>query len=96
MASGCPILNAAIPASGVAWVSRHEESGLTVPVNDAPALARAACRVRDEPGLRARLAAGARHRACREFDHLVMARRSLDLYQTALAAPAGRRLNGVA
>ena len=81
MASGCPVINAAIPASGVAWVSRHEETGLTVPVNDPAALARAANCLLREPGLRDRLAVGARERACREFDHRLMARRSLELYQ---------------
>ena len=34
MACGCPVINTNIPGSGVAWVSRHEESGLTIPVND--------------------------------------------------------------
>jgi rhamnosyl/mannosyltransferase len=87
LASGCPVLNADIPASGVPWVSRHEESGLTVPVNDPAALADAAARLVREPGLRERLAAGARARARHEFDHRVMARRSLELYES-LAAPA--------
>jgi rhamnosyl/mannosyltransferase len=82
MASGCPVINTAIPASGAPWVSRHEETGLTVPVNDSKALAAAARRLLDEPGLRERLAAGARARACREFDHRLMARRSLELYRT--------------
>ena len=58
MASGCPVINAAIPASGVCWVSRHEETGLTVPLNDAAALAGAANRLLKEPGLRDRLSAG--------------------------------------
>jgi rhamnosyl/mannosyltransferase len=82
LASGCPVLNAAIPASGVTWVSRHEETGLTVPINDPQALAAAARRLLAEPGLRQRLAANARARAAAEFDHRVMARRSLDLYRT--------------
>src|SRR5205814_697475 len=63
MASGCPVINTAIPGSGVAWVSRHDESGLTVPMNDPLALARAARRLLDEPGLRERLASGGRERA---------------------------------
>jgi rhamnosyl/mannosyltransferase len=85
MASGCPVLNTAIPGSGVSWVSRHDESGLTVPVGDAEALARAARRLVGEPGLRQRLAAGGRERARREFDAQTMARRTLEAYQAALA-----------
>jgi rhamnosyl/mannosyltransferase len=81
LASGCPVLNAAIPASGVTWVSRHEETGLTVPVNDPGALAAAARRLLAEPGLRQRLAANGRARAAADFDHRVMAQRSLALYE---------------
>jgi rhamnosyl/mannosyltransferase len=82
LASGCPVLNTAIPDSGVAWVSRHEETGLTVPVNDPAALAAAARRLLAEPGLRERLAANARARAIAEFDHRLMAQRSLASYRT--------------
>jgi rhamnosyl/mannosyltransferase len=85
MASGCPVINTAIPGSGVPWVSRHEESGLTVPVDDPPALAAAACRLLNEPGLRERLGRQARERARDEFDHDHMARRSLDAYRRAVA-----------
>jgi glycosyltransferase involved in cell wall biosynthesis len=95
MASGCPVLNTAIPHSGVSWVSRHEETGLTVPINDPEALAAAAQRLLDEPGLRARLVVAARDRAAKEFDHRVMAEHSLDIYRQVLAdpgltGPAGR------
>lgn len=83
MASGCPVINAEIPGSGVPWVSRHEKEGLTVPLNDAIALAQAAQRLLTEPGLRQRLAGASRQRA-QEFDHLVMARRSLEIYEQAL------------
>jgi rhamnosyl/mannosyltransferase len=80
MACGRPVINAAIPHSGVPWVSRHEETGLTVPVNDPAAFAAAARRLLDEPGLRDRLAAGARARAIAEFQCEATARRSLALY----------------
>ena len=50
MACGCPVLNTAIPHSGVPWVSLHEETGLTVPMDDPIALAAAA----DRAALRAR------------------------------------------
>jgi rhamnosyl/mannosyltransferase len=86
MAAGCPVINTAIPASGVAWVSRHDETGLTVAVDDPAALAAAARRLLHERGLRERLAEGARRRAVGEFDHRLMARRSLEYYRRARAA----------
>ena len=84
MASGCPVLNTDIPGSGVAWVSRHDETGLTVPVDDPAALARAANRFLNEPGLRQRLADAGRLRAQRDFDHRVMAARSIEVYRDIL------------
>jgi rhamnosyl/mannosyltransferase len=80
MAAGCPVINTAIPYSGVSWVCRDGESGLTVPVDDPDALAAAARRLATEPGLRARLSAGARRRVAEDFDHRVMARRSVEVY----------------
>jgi rhamnosyl/mannosyltransferase len=85
MASGCPVINTAIPHSGVAWVSRHDETGLTVPVDDPAALAAAALRLSEEPGLRDRLGRAARARAVAEFDHRVMAQRSLEFYRRVLS-----------
>lgn len=84
MASGCPVLNTAVPGSGVAWVARHEREALTVPMNDPAALAAAATRLLAEPGLRERLVAAGRERAAAEFDWRVMGQRSLDAYQVAL------------
>jgi rhamnosyl/mannosyltransferase len=84
MACGCPVLNTAIPGSGVAWVSRHAETGLTVPVDDPDALASAARRLLEEPGLRERLSRQARDRAAGEFDAELMARRSLAYYEAVL------------
>jgi glycosyltransferase involved in cell wall biosynthesis len=85
MASGCPVINTAIPNSGVPWVSRHEESGLTVPVNDPASFSAAARRLLEEPGLRDRLAAGGRTRAVAEFDRETMGRRSMMLYSAMLS-----------
>jgi rhamnosyl/mannosyltransferase len=88
MASGCPVLNTALAGSGVPWVSPHEETGLTVPVNDPHAFAAAARRLLEEPDLRARFAEAGRARARREFDHRVMAERSLALYRGLLEGRA--------
>uniref|UniRef100_B8HLI4 Glycosyl transferase group 1 n=1 Tax=Cyanothece sp. (strain PCC 7425 / ATCC 29141) TaxID=395961 RepID=B8HLI4_CYAP4 len=79
MASGCPVINAAIPCSGVTWVTRHEQEGLTVPLNNSHALAMAAKRLLSEPGLRERLAQGGQLRA-EQFDQIKMAKRSFEIY----------------
>jgi rhamnosyl/mannosyltransferase len=84
MASGCPVINTAIPGSGVPWVSRSGETGLTVPPEDPRAFAAASRRLLDEPGLRDRLGKAAVARALREFDDSLMARRSLETYAAVL------------
>ena len=84
MACGCPVINTAIPGSGVAWVSRHEQTGLTIPVNDDTALAEASRRLLCEPGLRDRLSRQARARAEAEFGDELMARRTLSIYERVL------------
>ncbi len=84
MASGCPVVNTAIAGSGVPWVCRNEREGLTVPVNDPAALAAAANRLLAEPALSEKLAAGGRARAAAEFDHRVMAERSLAIYREVI------------
>lgn len=84
MACSCPVINADIPHSGVPWVSRHEQEGLTVPINNPLALAQAAKRLLDEPNLRNRLAAASRDRVRQEFDHITMAQRSFEIYEQAL------------
>jgi rhamnosyl/mannosyltransferase len=96
MASGCPVINTRIPDSGVPWVSQHGKTGLTVPVDDPVALADAANRLLMEPGLRERLAMAGRQRAIQEFDHRVMAARSLAIYRHVLTgAPVTPQLRGM-
>ena len=85
MACGTPVINTAIPHSGVTWVCQHEKSGLTVPINDPDALAAASMRLLNEPGLRERLGAAGRARTIAEFDHRVMAQRSAEIYARSLA-----------
>jgi glycosyltransferase involved in cell wall biosynthesis len=87
MASACPVINTAIPHSGVSWVSPHEESGLTVPMNDPDALAAAARRLWREPDLRERLGQQGRRRAISMFSQECMAERSLEIYRS-LRKPA--------
>lgn len=83
MASGCPVINAKIPCSGVPWVSRHEQEGLTVPINDSVAFAEAAQRILSESGLRNRLVKASRKRA-EYFNHKTMAQRSFKFYEAVL------------
>jgi rhamnosyl/mannosyltransferase len=88
MASGCPVINSNIPDSGVAWVSRHNETGLTVPVDDWQALAQAAQRLWQDAEFRGRLGRQARLRAQHEFDVDLMARRTVRVYEQILGTPA--------
>jgi rhamnosyl/mannosyltransferase len=84
MAAGLPVLNTSIPDSGVAWVCRHGESGLTVPIDDPQALAQAAQRMIDDTDLRKRLSAGGKARAKADFDQEVMATRVREIYEAVL------------
>ena len=68
MASGCPVINTAIPGSGVSSVSLDGETGLTVPPGDPAALAAAAHRIAESPTLRERFSLAAQTRAQRYFD----------------------------
>lgn len=87
MASGCPVINTAIPYSGVAWVSLHELTGLTVPVGNAEALAAAAQRLIQDPGLRQSLAAAAKRRSAELFDAKQMILKSGEIYRRLMPSP---------
>lgn len=80
MACGKPVVNTDLD-SGVPFVSRDGESGLTVPPGDPPALARAINRLLDDADLRARYGRVAQDRVLEEFSQETMAQRFLDLYR---------------
>jgi glycosyltransferase involved in cell wall biosynthesis len=91
MSCGKPVVNTALP-SGVPWVSRHGETGLTVPPRDADALGTALRTLLDDGALAARLGAAGRHRAVTELTVDRMVRGTLDAYREALAGhPSSRQ-----
>jgi rhamnosyl/mannosyltransferase len=79
MACGLPVINTDLP-SGVPYVSRHGESGLTVPPSDAGALAHAIGELLASPSTRQRMAEAGRARVERDFSKEVLARQILELY----------------
>lgn len=83
MACGKPVINTALN-SGVPFVSRHEETGLTVPPSDEDALASAITKLLRDHDLRFKLGAAAKVRAHTEFNVETMARRTLSLYESVL------------
>ncbi|MCE9608424.1 MAG: glycosyltransferase [Planctomycetia bacterium] len=91
MASGCPVINTAIPNSGVAWVSPHDETGLTIAMNSPAELAQAANRLERNSDLRNRLSRAGVDRARSLFHYRTMARKSLDLYRKVMDRPSSVR-----
>jgi rhamnosyl/mannosyltransferase len=82
MACGVPVVNTWLP-SGVPFVSRDGETGLTVPPSDAPALASAVSELLRDDALRRRMGDAARERARAEFSKEMLAKRILDAYAMA-------------
>lgn len=80
MAAGKPIVNTRL-ASGVPFVSRDGETGITVEPGSVNALAEALNRLLNDPGSRARYGAAAKRRVAEEFSADLMIRRTLDLYR---------------
>ncbi len=81
MACGVPVVNTAIPRSGVPFVSRDGESGLTVAPEDASAFARALNTILADRDAARRFGEQGRTRVRREFSKEVMAERTVALYR---------------
>ena len=84
MACGKPIVSTRLP-SGVAWVNRHEETGLTVPPSDATALSLALSKLLGDRQLASRLGAAGRARVVAEFSMAQMGMRTAELYREMAA-----------
>jgi glycosyltransferase involved in cell wall biosynthesis len=89
MAAGRPVVNTDLPTT-VPKIARHNREGLTVPPNDAAALAAALQTLLDDRALAARLGQAAQARAVSEYDQEVFVRRVENLYQelTQTGCPA--------
>jgi rhamnosyl/mannosyltransferase len=83
MLAGLPVVNTVLD-SGVPEVSVHEETGLSVPVANARALAVALECLLDSPELRRRYGEGGRQRVRSTFDADVMASRVSQLYRESI------------
>jgi glycosyltransferase involved in cell wall biosynthesis len=93
-AMGLPVV--ATNIRGCRQVVTDEETGLLVPVRDAPALARAVLRLAREPQTRARMSRAAREKASAEFDDRRVIKTTLESYSAlARRSPCSRRPDGV-
>jgi glycosyltransferase involved in cell wall biosynthesis len=84
MAAGLPIVNTNLP-TGVPHVARHGLEALTVPPNDAAALAAAIGRLLDDPELARRLASASRSRVRAEYRAEIFVKRIEEVYEAAVA-----------
>jgi rhamnosyl/mannosyltransferase len=94
MACGLPVVNTELD-SGVPFVSRHNETGLTVPPRDPQSLAEALNTLLADRALCAQFASAGRNRVRREFTTEVMTGRVLDLYREVLAVRVPHRFRHV-
>lgn len=86
MAHGIPVVNTDLP-TGVPWVSRDGETGLTVSPKDSDALGEAIETLATSPDLREQFGRRARERVEEEFNHEEMLTTLLDIY-SAVSNPA--------
>ncbi len=90
MACGKPVVNTAIPHSGVPFVSRDRESGLTVAPGDPAAFSRALRTLLEDRALAHRFGEAGRARVKHEFSKEVTASRVLAVYRDVTEVRGGR------
>ena len=78
---GKPVVSTRIPGSGVSWVNSDGVSGLTVPVNDADAVATAIRKICEDGALRSALGQGAAARFAEMFDIEIMKNKIINVYE---------------
>ena len=85
-ACGRPLVATDVP--GCREIAVHDETGLLIPVDDAPALAEAIARLAAAPQLRARFGAAARRRVMEKFSAAMVGQQTVELYRRLLADKA--------
>lgn len=88
MACGKAVINTQIEGSGVPFVSRNGETGLTVPRADSTALSAALATLLEDNALRTRFGQAGRKRVEEEFTAQRMVERTLAVYRRVLDKPA--------
>jgi glycosyltransferase involved in cell wall biosynthesis len=83
MACGKPVVSTRLP-SGVPWVNRHGETGLTVPPGDVDSLRRALAELGSDASLRARFGSAGRRRVESEFTMEIMRSAAAAVYREAV------------
>jgi glycosyltransferase involved in cell wall biosynthesis len=85
MAYRTPVINTALP-TGVPWVSKDGETGITVPPRDTEALAGAISRLLNDPELRDQYGENARTRVENRFSHENMLQEMKSIYDDVAAS----------
>jgi len=80
MALGKPVVSSDLP-TGVTYVNRNGETGLTFPVGDADAFAAACVRLLEDETLRERLGKAARKRTREKFSYAAMSERAVSFFR---------------
>jgi glycosyltransferase involved in cell wall biosynthesis len=88
MRYGTPCISTRVPGSGMSWVNREGETGLTVAPGDAAGLAEAMSRMFASDDLRDMLAAGALERFAELFHIDAVARMVRGVYEESLSRSA--------